>query len=34
VLFAREFNQLTRHMPTIAAALRETMREHVAETSL
>jgi CRP-like cAMP-binding protein len=34
VMFAREFNQLTRRMPTIAAALREAMREHVAETSL
>jgi CRP-like cAMP-binding protein len=34
VMFAREFNQVTRDMPTIATALRETMREHVAETSL
>jgi CRP-like cAMP-binding protein len=34
VMFAREFNQLKHHMPTIAAALRETMAEHVAETSL
>jgi CRP-like cAMP-binding protein len=34
VMFAREFNRVTREMPTIAATLRETMREHVAETSL
>jgi CRP-like cAMP-binding protein len=34
VMFAREFNQVTRAMPTIAAALRETMRDHVAGTSL
>jgi len=34
VMFAREFDQVARDMPTIAAALRNTMREHVAETSL
>jgi CRP-like cAMP-binding protein len=34
VMFAREFNQLTHRMPAIAAQLRETMREHVSETSL
>jgi CRP-like cAMP-binding protein len=34
VMFLREFNQLTHHLPEIAEALRKTMRAHVAETSL
>jgi CRP-like cAMP-binding protein len=33
VIFSREFRQIERSMPTIAASLREMMRERVARTS-